>query len=198
MASLAGGQVGVTGSTPARAAWERDWTLPWTSRTWDRPLDEGIEDVGPTGTSLRWFSSPLRVPTAFEDVYRDPDGRLVRRDGALEAVFPRSSYQTDRDGVFAAIPAGVEYRIRTGDRPWEEHRESPWAIRAGVDLRVVGRAIGRAVERRVGPTPAPRSANPREGDGIAGEDAGSIAIWTSEAYRRARLAALIGRASDPR
>lgn len=158
---------------------------------WDRPLDEGIEDVGPTGTSLRWFSSPLRVPTAFEDVYRDASGRLVRRDGALEAVFPRSSYMADRDGVFAAIPAGVEYRIDGGERAFEEHRASPWGVQRGVDLRV----DGRSVDRRVGATPMSLDAASSAAGRETGMDGTPVAIWTSESYRRARVAALIGRAS---
>lgn len=185
LSSIAFAQVGVTGSNPERPTWERDWSNPWARlSSQNRPLDAGIEDVGPTLTSLRWNPSDLRAPIAFEDVYRDASGQLVRRDGALEAVFPRSSYVADRDGVFPTVPAGVVYRIDSGTGPLREYRPSPLALRGVIDRRV----DGRAVDRRIGAVPS--------GQGFAQASKGEVVpLWTDEAYRRARVAALIGQAS---
>jgi len=78
-----------------------------------RRVEQGIDDVGPLGISLRNLSRDLAVPVDFEDVRQDPRRRdqLVRSSGALHAVFPRSWYTQTAVGSVALVPPGTIYRI---------------------------------------------------------------------------------------
>lgn len=154
------------------------WAHPWQAGAWQgTPLDQGLEDVGPIGTSLRRTTRDLHAPRGFDEVFRTDDGLLMRRDGALEAIFPRSSYIATPDGVAPAIPAGTIFRIDSGDRDWS--RIEPQA-QGGIDLRVDLRAKAKR---------APLQGVPRA--------RGTIyeTIWSSEAYRRRRVAELLARAA---
>ncbi len=75
------------------------------------PQEQGVEDVGPLGATLRVGGDDLRVPTDFEHVYRRPDGGLMRIDGALHAVFRESDYVATRRGLVPVIPAGTTWVI---------------------------------------------------------------------------------------
>ena len=59
-----------------------------------QPIDEGIADIGPLGTSLRQLQSGLNQPTGFANVYAVPGhpNLLMRVDGGLYAVFDQSIY----------------------------------------------------------------------------------------------------------
>ncbi len=177
---IAGLAVLAHGQVEAVDWWQTpSWAHPWQSSAWaDAPLDPGLEDVGPIGTSLRQTTRNLHAPYAFSEVYRTANGLLMRRDGALEAIFPRSSYIATPDGVVPAIPPGTVFRIDSGDRDWSRVEPMP---RPGVDLRVDRRAVARRV-------PVPRTH----------QDAPEIreAIGLSEAYRRQRVAALLMQALE--
>ncbi len=154
------------------------WPHPWQTGVWQgTPLDQGLEDVGPIGTSLRRTTRDLHAPQGFDEVFRTDDGLLMRRDGALEAIFPRSRYIATPDGVAPAIPPGTIFRIDSGDRDWSRIEPKP---QPGVDLRVDLRAKARR---------APLQGVPRAGSAML------ETIWSSEAYRRRRIAELLTRAA---
>jgi hypothetical protein len=78
------------------------------------PLDQSRADVGPLSSSLREMQPELRLPTGFQNVYRVPghDDLLMRMDGGLIAVFPRSTYvRTGKHGSRAVIPPGTVFHI---------------------------------------------------------------------------------------
>lgn len=76
-------------------------------------IEQGFEDVSPLATSLEQFSFELRQPTEFDSVYRVPgtDGLLMRRSGAVYAVFERSEYAPSRFGDYPVVPPGTIYSI---------------------------------------------------------------------------------------
>ena len=76
-------------------------------------VDAGSEDVGALGTSLRHSAHDARLPTAGQRVYRVPgdDGKLMRGNGALFAVFPESVYRRTARGTVAVAPPGTVFHI---------------------------------------------------------------------------------------
>ena len=74
-----------------------------------RPLDQGVEDVGPLSISLRIVEPGLDPYSGFRRVFAVPGhpGLLMRVEGGLYAVFPRSSYA----GGSAQIPMGTVFHI---------------------------------------------------------------------------------------
>jgi len=76
-------------------------------------VDAGTEDVGALGTSLRQPGHDARLPTAFQRVYRVPgdEGKLMRGNGALFAVFPESVYRRTARGAVAVAPPGTVFHI---------------------------------------------------------------------------------------
>ncbi len=76
-------------------------------------IEQGYEDVSPLATSLEQYNHELRQPAAFDTVYRVPgtEGVLMRRNGALHALFERSEYIPTRFGDLAVPPAGTIYSI---------------------------------------------------------------------------------------
>jgi hypothetical protein len=76
-------------------------------------VEQGVADRGGIETSTRVLPVDLRLPTGFGVVYRSPegDGRLMRGNGALFAVFPRSLYRRTAMGAVPVVPAGVVYSI---------------------------------------------------------------------------------------
>lgn len=152
-------------------------------------VDQGVEDATPLSASLRDPRADLREPTDFERLYRVP-GRpdlLMRRSGAMSAVFPDSDYAVTRFGLVPLVPAGTVWMI--GDpsagcveaakpdcRPHEAFRLNPlpgpsWvhsrrrqdgASRAFVPTtplaKPVGTAMAKAEDLRVDTALAPVSA----------------------------------------
>ncbi len=96
-------------------------------------LEAGIEDRGGIEKSLRVLPVDMRLPTAFQSVYRLPtggpfsgpfggpfggpvgatssDASMMRGNGALFAVFPRSLYRRTVAGNIPLTPAGTVYHI---------------------------------------------------------------------------------------
>jgi len=76
-------------------------------------VEQGVADRGGIETSTRVLPVDLRLPTGFGVVYRSPeaDGRLMRGNGALFAVFPRSLYRRTGSGAIPLVPSGVVYSI---------------------------------------------------------------------------------------
>lgn len=152
-------------------------------------VDQGVEDATPLSASLRDPRADLREPTDFERLYRVP-GRpdlLMRRSGAMSAVFPDSDYAVTRFGLVPLVPAGTVWMIgdpsagcveaaKPGCRPHEALRLNPLPGphrvrgRARVDggsrefvatpplARPVGAETARAEDLRVNTAVAPVSA----------------------------------------
>lgn len=81
-----------------------------------RLLDQGINDIGPLGTSLRQVPLDLRVPSGFDRVYELPglpgaEPTFARFDGGVAALFSRSDYAATANGPLALIPPGTVFVI---------------------------------------------------------------------------------------
>jgi hypothetical protein len=89
-----------------------------------RVVDQGLADRGPLSTSQRAMPVDLRVGTNFDKVYElegqpklfgggsDTTDYYMRMNGALTAVFPRSSYTRAGNGLERVdIPAGTVFSI---------------------------------------------------------------------------------------
>ncbi len=87
-------------------------------------VDQGFADRGPLSTSQRAMPVDLRVGTNFDKVYEldgqpklfgggsDTTDYYMRMNGALTAVFPRSSYTRAGNGLERVdIPAGTVFSI---------------------------------------------------------------------------------------
>lgn len=172
-----------------------------------RALEEGVGDVGPLSVGLRLMQRDMRRPFGFDRVFEvdrstafGTEQTLIRIDGAVTAVFPRSTYRIVGPGVLAAeFPAGTVFHI--GELP-AEFGSGPEATRTG---RRGGLAASLAVDlsaragpsdsaprlseagRRSGP-PAP-DAQPR--DSLEPGAAEPPSIWTDEHFRRLWLAEVL-------
>lgn len=130
-------------------------------------LEPGIDDIGPARISLRFMPYEMRLPTGFERVYRVPgsDDLLMRGNGALFAVFPRSVYLRTPRGAAAVAPPGTVFHIgMPGPTPVDTLRErvSDQRARASparVDLLMDAR-IPLEDSTRVGAPPAAAAAAP--------------------------------------
>jgi hypothetical protein len=90
-----------------------------TAPTYLHPIEAGVGDVGPGSTSLRIIERGLDLPSGFARVYRSPiDGHLMRVDGALHAVFPRSRYTPSQNGDVPSVPDGTVFYIGTPVGPF--------------------------------------------------------------------------------
>lgn len=76
-------------------------------------VEQGVEDRGGIEKSFRVLPLDMRVPTGFQQVYRVPgrDDLLMRGNGALFAVFPRSVYMRTAFGAIPVAPADVHFSI---------------------------------------------------------------------------------------
>lgn len=76
-------------------------------------LDEGVADLDPNTISLRKMDIDLRQDTDFDHIY-SPPGRpdlLMRRSGAVTAVFQHSFYNAGEGGMVCLIPPGTVFFI---------------------------------------------------------------------------------------
>ena len=132
--------------------------LLWTDRphqlgaqqtTPPEPIDAGVEDIGTLRTSERLMRHDLRRPASFDRVYQLRDGtqRYVRANGAVLAVFPRSTYAPDGSG--ATVPPGTVFYIGQPDR-WSASIERNPSL---------------APTRRLAPTSRPRPDTPHSRPG---------------------------------
>lgn len=76
-----------------------------------RVVDQRVEDTGVLSQSLRLVNPGLQQSNDFGRVYEVPgdDGRFMRVEGALHAVFPQSEYSSQSDQ--AVIPPGTVFYI---------------------------------------------------------------------------------------
>jgi hypothetical protein len=128
-----------------------------------RTLDPGREDVGALATSIRLEPLDLRVPTGFQRVYEVPgsDGELMRGNGALFAIFPRSSYRWIEGQLAPTVPPGTVFHIGM---------PGPSALDLKPPATMAQGAVGARVDRRVAPAAAPElgpSSLPRDAEPAA-------------------------------
>ena len=145
-------------------------------------VDPGVGDVHSLAISLRAMPPNLSQPSGFDRVYRVPgsDDLLMRANGGLYAVFPRSTYVPSPVGLVPVIGDNTVFYI--GAPPVEPSRPS-------VDA---GNRIHPIVTRRVdGRAPSSRDAVPVEQP----FDLNRWAYPVDEAARRARVAELLLRAA---
>ena len=109
-----------------------------TAQTLSRlvPVDQRIEDVSPLGLSLREMQPTLREPNNFQELYRfrGDDENLVRAQGGLYLVFPRSTYASDKKGnVYPLVPPNTVFYI--GPPPgWTVSSAVQAVARSEIDL----------------------------------------------------------------
>lgn len=177
-----------------------------------RPIDAGVADVGPLAQSLRITPIDLRKPTRFDAVYPAQGDQLMRIDGGLRAVFPRSVYRASPRGAVAMIPPGTVFYI--GDPPATPAVVEPIASRAGLTARHAtvstlinarlhtaadpGR-VNRRVETTQGRLTRPTGHSPSwthtvlHDPAIADQPA---TLWNDDRFRAQRLDALLTRAAS--
>lgn len=153
----------------------------------------GIDDIGPSSVDPRVVPPDLRQPLGFEGVYRlgerSPWGgvdvrSLVRISGATIAVFPRSSYVRTREGPRPLIPAGtVFYLGRIPDNLDGPRSKAPPSLLANpLDSGFLW-PLDLSVHEGARPgTPA-------------GASVPTDNVMSSDRYRRARIAELLGAAA---
>jgi hypothetical protein len=108
-----------------------------------RAVDQGRDDIGGLATSFRMEPLDLRLPTGFGRVYEvpgedsdAPGGRLMRGNGALFAIFPRSTYRFDSNGPRASVPPGTVFSIGMPGPSVLDLKPAATAAQGAVDARV--------------------------------------------------------------
>lgn len=168
-------------------------------------IDQGVEDLNALQTTLKSTASnvDMRSPTGFKDVYRGPDGRMYRFDGAIGASFTHSEYFVNKEEQLEIlVPGGTIYHIGT-----------PWNLMGGAAMQPIASpnrhqtdssnqmtnatlsSAGNFISTRgsQGSVDVLVTALPPEAAVIRGDDT----IVGDAAYRYARLADLLREASDP-
>lgn len=76
-------------------------------------LEAGVEDRGGIEASFRVLPVDMRLPSGFQGVYRVPgrEDLMMRGNGALFAIFPRSQYRRAGAGLLPVTPADLHYSI---------------------------------------------------------------------------------------
>lgn len=81
-------------------------------------VDQTVGDLGPLNVSLRKAEAGIALPTGFRKVFRidsesetGSDGRLMRANGGLAAVFDQSVYVRTEQGILPDIPASTTWVI---------------------------------------------------------------------------------------
>ena len=129
-------------------------------------VDEGITDRGSNAVSLRRVEFDLRQDTDFDHLYEAP-GRpdlLMRRDGAITAVFSQSLYAISKGGLIPVIPPGALFFIGAPDADDPAlpapigFTERPAPAATGPDERQNSAPVSLPIDARVssvtyGPTP---------------------------------------------
>lgn len=89
-----------------------------------KPVEQAVGDLGPLVVSLRDVSQGLEMPMGFFKVYEtpgymesakkpgeQPERRFMRADGALAALYDRSSYIPTKKGLIPDIPESTIWVI---------------------------------------------------------------------------------------
>lgn len=157
---------GTTGASPNGVAPARGNAAAGTLHAPLRAVDPGREDIGGISTSFRMEPLDLRLPTAFGRVYEvpgDEDDLLMRGNGALFAIFPRSTYRFDGNGPRPSVPAGTVFRIGMPGPSALDLKPPATPAQGAVDTRVLARPVnepGEAAGTRAPRSTAQRAAEP--------------------------------------
>lgn len=162
---------------------------PAPPRTPGQPYEEvqqGVEDVGPLGQSLETPMLDLRVPTGFERVYLTPDGsgNLMRINGAMHAVFPRSEYIATQWGAMPVVPPGTVFHLGA-PREWTIDANGVATDRTTAPAGASSLRVSNRIDARVGGAEAP----PAERRAVV--RSAPPTVMTDEAYRQARMASIL-------
>lgn len=165
-----------------------------------RLVDPRHGDVDSLANSLRQVDMrvDLRREVGWEKVYEAPDGKLWRFSGGLGATFSRSQYRFNQRGaLITEIPAGTVFKIGAS-APSAESMRDEVVVGGPAPTRIDTRADARLLAAR---EPTRTTSGWVE---TAGEEPVEIAdakaraagktIAEDDAYRRRRVAELVGRA----
>jgi len=190
-------------------------------------VDPGVEDVGPQQISLRSFEVDLRSPLGFDLIYEgmrhDPyagpfapgQRYLTRSSGAVNAVFPRSSYVPTRAGYAPEIPAGTIFYIGdpaealrgpTSHAPGFGNQARGQRVQGadprGARSRASAQIVGSAVDSRLDlsmpaePAEAPRKDQTQVEPSPPEPAMRIMSIWGNDTYRSERVKRLIESAAE--
>ncbi|MFG0274225.1 MAG: hypothetical protein ACF8QF_04125 [Phycisphaerales bacterium] len=176
-AATAHGQ-GVQPSRPSEPSSPRSPGQPYEQ------VQQGVEDIGPLGESLESPMLDLRVPTGFERVYLVPDGsgNLMRINGAMHAVFPRSQYVATPFGAMPVVPPGTVFHLGA-PREWAIDANGVATDRTGAgasSLRVSNRLDARLGSATADGQPVRESVSRT-----------AATVMSDESYRRERMASIL-------
>ncbi|MCP3905599.1 MAG: hypothetical protein GY715_18385 [Planctomycetes bacterium] len=154
------------------------------------PVDEAVADMDPLATSTRVAPGDQRLPIGFMRLYRVPDrdDLLMRVNGGLYAVFPRSLYAQSRFGQVPLIPNDTVFHIG----PTTVETLADGTPDAGAEHRAehrVERRVDRSVAGVIPATSPPASTVQRP------PPSGPTTIVNDSVYRARRVRALMVRAA---
>lgn len=150
-------------------------------------VEQGVSDVEPIAHSLLVQPVDLRSSVdfeiLFEGTWNDPiigvRDVFARRQGALTAVFPRSSYVRTESGLVPKIPAGTIFYIGDPvpamDMPAQSSEHA--TANGRLDLRL-DTSVRQDEQRRL-----------REEAALSFD--ADMSIWTDESYRQIRVSRLL-------
>jgi len=168
-------------------------------------IDQGVEDLNALQTTLKSTASnvDMRAPTGFKDVYRGPDGRMYRFDGAIGASFTHSEYFVNKkEQLEILVPGGTIYHI---GQPWNlmggaamQPIASPNRNETDSSNQVTNATLataGNLITTRgsQGSVDVLVTALPPEAAIVSGDDT----MTGDAAYRYSRIEALLREASNP-
>lgn len=151
------------------------------------PVDQTISDISPIGTSLQLLQQDFGAPQGFDRVYTSPSfpGKFVRVEGALWVVFPQSRYVQTDNGLQAVLPENAVFYI--GGPPESAHERAAEAPPSKNYLNGM-------ITTRVRPVLASERRAQTVSPEVADHPRVRETVWSSDFYRRARLAELLARA----
>jgi hypothetical protein len=179
-----------------------------------RRVDQTVADINPLSASLRVMQPDQRQATGFFDVMEVP-GRpdlLMRANGEVYAVFPRSEYVVVTGGIMPVIPAntifyigkppsveaiGKAFTTAMNERSTREETKIVGSRRQD-DIRTVSanRRTENQQQAREPDSPPPFATDPDAPDTRKFyELAGPVTMVTDHAYRLTRLQELLQRAA---
>ncbi len=161
-------------------------------------VDQGVTDRDELATSLRVLFDQPNAPTRFARLYQTPlaPGQLVRIDGGVAAVFPRSEYfLTRKQGEIPVVPAGTVFLIGGVEQLDSPLVPDPWTPPPGSTAELL------RVQRLAG-LRAPTQATPRLAGAVSDSSArrpdrpNAIYAISDRSARRSAATAQLERVSD--
>ncbi len=185
-----------------------------------KPVEPTVSDLGPLNTSQRVMPLDMRATSSFDKLYkldvrprffgdRAQSEYYMRRNGAVSAVFPRSSYRVLEEGVLAEVPAGTVFSLggdlgRLLNVPPAAPRRNIFSAQPVNPRQDPSQPNPNRPDYRVPqgppapPAPPARADRPRRNAAelVYPEPSEPLArsIWTDEGFRRERVGALLDEA----